>query len=209
VKLADARAIMFDEAPSAGYRVHFERIEGKFAVTDYFPDREEPPITSEEHAWACARVFASKTVGRFINLYVVNAHDSTPVQGYRERMIANRQETADMPEAPEGPAQNPFDTSPPDALPCGSYVMLRSGGPIMTVDRDGYDGSERFVRCSWFDRTGAHQDAKFRRAMLKPVSEEEFERMQATLRAIHAAATPPFTTSRAPVVEVEDIGDDD
>lgn len=62
-----------------------------------------------------------------------------------------------MPEAPNTPPRGtPPSSAPPDQLPSGSHVKLKSGGPLMTVLRDGYVGSERKVHCSWFDTAGAH-----------------------------------------------------
>ena len=75
----------------SGYMVHFEHKEGAILTSDYFPDpyAGEALISTEKHAWALARAFAEKTVGEYINIYVI---DSThcPVKGYKEREIINR-----------------------------------------------------------------------------------------------------------------------
>lgn len=76
--------------PDAGYRVHFEEKDGKILTSGCFPDRNEPALPTEEIAWAYARAFANKhTYGRFINIYIVD-RQWRPVDGYREKMIVNR-----------------------------------------------------------------------------------------------------------------------
>jgi hypothetical protein len=89
MKFADAKAVMDRRAPEPGYRVAFERVEGKILASDHFPARNEPLIASEEQAWELARKFALATVGECVNIYVVDSTWS-PVRSYRERMIENR-----------------------------------------------------------------------------------------------------------------------
>ena len=89
MKLADALLIIDQPAPETGYRVRFERVDGNFLRGDHFPERGEPLIASEEQAWQLAIRFAAATVGRCVNVYVVDGAWS-PVRSYRERMIENR-----------------------------------------------------------------------------------------------------------------------
>lgn len=76
-----------------GYYVSFERVEGKFLITDYFPDRYrgESLIPTEEEAWKLAKSFAMATTGCCVNINVVRA-DFTPVSGYKDKLIINRKE---------------------------------------------------------------------------------------------------------------------
>jgi hypothetical protein len=41
MRMTEAVAMM---RQSAGYRVHFEKREGGMLCSDYFPERDEPPI---------------------------------------------------------------------------------------------------------------------------------------------------------------------
>lgn len=72
-----------------GYRVHFEKFDGKFLTTDYFPESNEPLIHDEDDAWTMALQFAEATTGRCLNIYVVD-QDWNPVPGYTLRKIENR-----------------------------------------------------------------------------------------------------------------------
>lgn len=47
-------------------------------LTQYFPEDDEPGITSEDEAWNLAREFADKIV--CWNVYVVDAHTKIPVR---------------------------------------------------------------------------------------------------------------------------------
>lgn len=90
MKLAEAVTIIREHAErSKGYRVHFERVEGKFLVSDYFPEFNEPLIETEERAWNLAEQFALATYERMVNVYVVDDR-FCPVAGYATRKIANR-----------------------------------------------------------------------------------------------------------------------
>lgn len=72
-----------------GFRVHFERKEGKMLRGDYFPEGREKLIETEEEAWDLARRFASKTRGECVNIYVVGS-DFRPVDGYESQYMPNR-----------------------------------------------------------------------------------------------------------------------
>lgn len=74
----------------AGYLVHFYRAERGLLFSDYFPEKGEPPIPTEEKAWKLAEQFAAKTRGQFVHIYVVRRADFMPVPGYRTRLIENR-----------------------------------------------------------------------------------------------------------------------
>lgn len=91
MKLSEAKRIIHEGGfkRPRGYRVHFEKIDGKFLMSDYFPERNEPLIEYEEEAWALAASFAAKTFGQCINIYVVDERWA-PVDGYWERKIVNR-----------------------------------------------------------------------------------------------------------------------
>ena len=89
MKMLDAWKIITLGIQPKGYRVHFEEKDGNILPTDYFPDRGEPLIDSEERAWEFAKLFAKKTVGKCVNVYVV---DDTwkPVKSAKSREISNR-----------------------------------------------------------------------------------------------------------------------
>jgi len=93
MKIRDAMNVINEPTfAQAGFMVHFERVEGHMLCGDGFPDKHggEPLIANESDAWDLAAKFAAKTVGRCVNIYVVRA-DFVPVDGYRERMIENRE----------------------------------------------------------------------------------------------------------------------
>ena len=75
-----------------GYMVSFEWAEGGMLRSDCFPDKHsgEELIKTEREAWEIARKFASKTVGRCVNIYVIRGDNFTPVGGYEIHKIANR-----------------------------------------------------------------------------------------------------------------------
>lgn len=74
-----------------GYMVAFSRKDGSFLTSDHFPDKGagEPLIESEERAWELAWEFAAKTVGRYVEIFVMD-YRYVPVPGYEARMIDNR-----------------------------------------------------------------------------------------------------------------------
>lgn len=96
MKLAAAVEIMRRGIEPSGYRVHFEHVAGSFLRSDYFPDRGEQLLPTEEAAWALAEQFAAQTYGRCVNIYVVNGDDWTPVPSYAERKIVNRFITSEV-----------------------------------------------------------------------------------------------------------------
>jgi len=74
-----------------GFMVHLEWARNGMLYSDYFPDKHagDELIPTEKEAWLLASEFAQSTVGKAVNIYVVNA-DFTPVEGYREKYIENR-----------------------------------------------------------------------------------------------------------------------
>jgi hypothetical protein len=88
MKLEEAMQVI--NAKSKGYRVIFEWVMGTILSTDYFPDRNEPPIETEEEAWRLAILFAENTVGKAVNIYVCHANTYMPVRGYEDKIIKNR-----------------------------------------------------------------------------------------------------------------------
>lgn len=89
MKLREALEIIGREQGNKGYRVSFEHREGKMLASDYFPARDEPLIEKEETAWWLARAFAAQTVGRCVNIGVVDSA-FVPVPGCEHRQIENR-----------------------------------------------------------------------------------------------------------------------
>ena len=75
--------------PMPGFMVSFERRQGGMLYSDYFPQAGEDLIATELEAWELARRFAAKTVGTYVNIYVVKS-DFVPVNGYMDRLIENR-----------------------------------------------------------------------------------------------------------------------
>jgi uncharacterized protein YodC (DUF2158 family) len=60
-----------------------------------------------------------------------------------------------------------------DNLKPGDVVQLKSGGPLMTVQGDGYGNSGDLVLCMWFD--GAKQvTGTFHPSMLEKESGADF-----------------------------------
>lgn len=82
-------AIKIIEERNKGYRVHFEHVQGKILVADYFPDSNEVPFKNTFEAWGYAIKFAEATVGKCVNIYVVDEKFSpTQTEGYE--VIKNR-----------------------------------------------------------------------------------------------------------------------
>ncbi len=82
-----------------GFRVHFQRRDNSQWITDYFPDKEQKPLTSEISAWELARRFAEATksddpeIGEsdMVNIYVVDdLGNPVPFYGTNELEILNR-----------------------------------------------------------------------------------------------------------------------
>jgi hypothetical protein len=69
--------------------VNFEHKSGVILTSDYFPEKGEKLIKTEEEAWDLAKDFATKTRGKCVNIYVVDKR-GVPVAGYKERFIENR-----------------------------------------------------------------------------------------------------------------------
>lgn len=90
-------AINIIEGQSDGFMVHVHWVQDKFLRSDYFPDKRigEDLIGSEEDAWILANKFAKKTIGKAVNIYVVNA-SYIPVEGCQEKHINNRKDCIDM-----------------------------------------------------------------------------------------------------------------
>lgn len=87
--MSEAMRVINSDPRPTGYMVSFERKEGRFLLSDYFPARGEPPIPTEKEAWGLAQKFAAKTVGECVNVYVMT-QDFVPVPGYEARQIENR-----------------------------------------------------------------------------------------------------------------------
>ena len=74
-----------------GFAVSFEWYSDGRLRSDHFPDvHREPGIVTEAEAWTLAETFADRMAGQVCNVYVVNAQDFVPVDGYKERKIDNR-----------------------------------------------------------------------------------------------------------------------
>lgn len=90
MRFAEAQAIIRAGAiKPKGFRVHFERVEGRFLCGDYFPERGEPLIETESEAWKLAKKFAAASKGQYVNLYVVDEKWG-PVENYAKLRIDNR-----------------------------------------------------------------------------------------------------------------------
>lgn len=79
------------EGCKGGFMVSLEWKKGSILSSDHFPDKHggEDLIPTEKEAWLLADEFAKKTVGKAVNIYVMNS-DFTPVKGYRKKHIENR-----------------------------------------------------------------------------------------------------------------------
>jgi hypothetical protein len=90
MKFKEAVAIM-DETQEAGFMVSFEWAEKGMLRGDHFPDKHagEELIKTGVLAWELAHQFAKNTYGKCVNIYVTKA-DFSPVDGYRKKMIVNR-----------------------------------------------------------------------------------------------------------------------
>ncbi|MDX1483229.1 MAG: DUF2158 domain-containing protein [Alphaproteobacteria bacterium] len=51
-------------------------------------------------------------------------------------------------------------------LVAGEVVVLRSGGPRMTVEEVAYDNGDILITCSWFDENNRRQREQFLSKML-------------------------------------------
>ena len=88
MKMKEAMKII--EGPEDVFMVSFEWRGDGVLTGDHFPDKHagEELISTEEEAWKLAAEFAKKTVGKAVNIYVVNA-DFIPVAGWYEKAIEN------------------------------------------------------------------------------------------------------------------------
>ncbi len=88
MKFADALKLMAVGIRPKGYMVSFEWKRGGMLHGDHFPDKHagEALIASEGEAWVLAYAFAQKTVGKCVNVYVVDDTFS-PVPTYMERRL--------------------------------------------------------------------------------------------------------------------------
>ncbi len=84
MKILDAKRLM---QAASGYRVHFEKREGCMLVSDHFPARDEPPIVTLADAWRLAEEWAKVDPRTYVNIYVIDALDWAPVDGYNERRL--------------------------------------------------------------------------------------------------------------------------
>ena len=84
MKILHAKKLM---QQNAGYRVHFEKREGGMLASDFFPDRDEPPIIDLEDAWKLAEGWSKVDANIYVNVYVTNALDSCPVENYQLRRL--------------------------------------------------------------------------------------------------------------------------
>jgi len=84
-------AMKIIDSDDSGYMVHFEKIEGSMLRSGYFPDKhaDEELIETEVEAWDLAKRFASKTKGKYVNIYVIDSN-FRPVADYQNQTIKNR-----------------------------------------------------------------------------------------------------------------------
>jgi len=89
MKLKEAMKIIGKD--DSGFMVHFEKVEGAMLCGGYFPDKHdgENLIETAEEAWLLAQRFASKTKGKYVNIYVIDG-DFKPVHDYKMRTFKNR-----------------------------------------------------------------------------------------------------------------------
>ena len=88
MKMSEAQKII-DGPP--GFMVHLEWKKNGMLRSDYFPDKHagEDLIKTETEAWILAGLFAEKTKGKAVNIYVIQS-DFAPVPGHRQKLIKNR-----------------------------------------------------------------------------------------------------------------------
>ena len=85
MKAEEAQAII---QKKAGFRVSFEERKNGMFFGDYFPAREESPISTEEEAWKLAGEFARASgEKKIVNVYVIHGNDWTPVDNYEEKKL--------------------------------------------------------------------------------------------------------------------------
>jgi len=88
MKMAEANRIMSGANKTFGFMVHFEHVGGGLLKDDCFPDKHagETLIETVEEAWVLADLFAKKTKGKCVNIYVIE-HNFSRVIDYRKRDI--------------------------------------------------------------------------------------------------------------------------
>ena len=86
-----ATALEIINRDNEGFMVHFEKVERGMLYGDYFPEKHqgEELIKTEDEAWELAKLFAKKTKGSCINIYVIGSNFK-PVPDYNKRTISNR-----------------------------------------------------------------------------------------------------------------------
>ena len=89
MKWEEVRAIINKADRQYGYRISFEWYGDGFLRSDYFPERDETLIESENTAWKIAKMFANRMKGKVCNVYVTD-QDYMPVREYKNKMIKNR-----------------------------------------------------------------------------------------------------------------------
>jgi hypothetical protein len=105
MKLKEAMKVMNERwiRRKNGFRVRFDKRAGSQWVTDFFPDKEEKPLTSEVSAWELARRFAEShppseegniQEGDIVNVFVVDDTDkAVHFYGTSEPRIFNPRDT--------------------------------------------------------------------------------------------------------------------
>ena len=92
MKMSDAIAIIGGGQKKMGFRVRFEWADHGILKNDFFPDRGEELIPTEDDVWNLAKLFANKTKNfgvPAVNIYVID-QDWSPVPEYKKREIKNR-----------------------------------------------------------------------------------------------------------------------
>ena len=99
-KIREFKMRMFDaltiiagkEIINTGFMVDFERKEGNLLHGDHFPAKfsGEELIKTKKRAWRLAKLFAAKTVGKCLNIHIVD-EGFNPVPDYET--IKNRKDS--------------------------------------------------------------------------------------------------------------------
>ncbi len=90
MKMSEALGIIEGVNENAvGFRVRFEKVDGSVLRVAYFPEKGEDLIATENEAWRLVALFASKTKGKYVNIYVVT-QDNRPVSAYADKRINNK-----------------------------------------------------------------------------------------------------------------------
>jgi hypothetical protein len=78
----------------------------------------------------------------------------------------------------------------PERLAIGSFVMLKSSSPVMTVLADVGHGADRMIRAGWFFKDAEYHEARFPFAALVAISSETVAQAVAAGQAAGAQAKP-------------------